>query len=58
MALWMMAFGGTIPFGSAWGGRVIDRLSPTPMLVIGGVVGLCLAWGANFVTLSGRVLAE
>jgi MFS family permease len=55
MALWMMAFGGTIPFGSAWGGRVIDRFSPTPMLVIGGVVGLGLAWAANFVTLSERV---
>ncbi len=59
MALWMMAFGGTIPFGSAWGGRVIDRFSPTPMLVVGGVVGLALAWIANFVSLSGgRVKAD
>ena len=48
MALWLMAFGGTIPFGSAWGGRVIDHWSPTPMLVFGGIIAVLLAAAARF----------
>ena len=52
MALWMMAFGGTVAFGGYWGGWVVDHYSPAPMLLIGAGTALGLAVAANFKTLS------
>lgn len=43
MALWLMGFGGTVPFGGMAGGWVIERYGMTPMFIIGSVVALVLA---------------
>jgi len=52
MALWMMGFGGTVPLGLLWFGKVADVLSAnghatattlTGVLVIGAVVALAMA---------------
>jgi predicted MFS family arabinose efflux permease len=42
MAVWLMAFGGTVPFGALIGGWVADRTSITAVVVTGGVVALAL----------------
>ena len=54
MALWMMSFGGTVAFGGYWGGWVVDRYSPAPMLLIGAGVAAVLAAAANLKQLSER----
>jgi MFS family permease len=58
MALWMMSFGGTVAFGGYWGGWVVDRFSPAPMLLIGAAFALGLAVVSNFKTLSEQMKAE
>ena len=42
MALWIMGFGGTVPFGGLAGGFLIERFGTSPLLVGGGVVALGL----------------
>ncbi|HUS21381.1 MAG TPA: hypothetical protein VMZ66_05130, partial [Aeromicrobium sp.] len=43
MALWIMAFGGVIPFGLQWGGWLAQRTSMTVVTTIGAAVLLVLA---------------
>lgn len=47
MALWIMGFGGTVPFGGLAGGWVIEQFGITPMIGIGAAVSLALAWWAD-----------
>ncbi|HWJ64706.1 MAG TPA: MFS transporter [Acidimicrobiales bacterium] len=47
MALWIMGFGGTVPFGGLAGGWVIEQLGITPMIGIGALISLGLAWWAD-----------
>ncbi len=44
MALWFMAFGGTVPFGAMWGGWAMDHWSVRGTLLIGAVWLVGLAW--------------
>ena len=43
MALWIMAFGGTVPVGNLLAGPVIEATSMTAVLVVGAVVAALLA---------------
>lgn len=54
LALWMMAFGGTIPLGAKVGGFVIDHWSPRPLLLGGAAVALVLGCFGDFVQRSER----
>jgi MFS family permease len=47
MALWFMAFGGTVPVGNLIFGPVIDGIGPRWVLGMGAVVALWLAWWCN-----------
>ena len=49
MAIWMMAFGGTVPVGVLLGGFVANHTSITVVLLIGAAWALLLAWYADFV---------
>jgi predicted MFS family arabinose efflux permease len=43
MALWIMGFGGTVPFGGLAGGWLMEQFGVSPVLVGGSVVALLLA---------------
>jgi MFS family permease len=43
MALWIMGFGGTVPFGGLAGGWIADHTSITTMVLIGCAVAVVLA---------------
>ena len=47
MALWMMAFGGTVPVGNLLAGPLIDATSVTTVVFPGAVIALGLAWWAD-----------
>lgn len=47
MALWAMAFGGTVPIGNLVAGPLIEATSVTTVVLPGAVVGLLLAWWAD-----------
>jgi predicted MFS family arabinose efflux permease len=47
MALWIMAFGGTVPVGVLAAGAVASWTSITAVLLAGAVVALVLAWYAD-----------
>ncbi len=47
MALWIMGFGGTVPFGGLAGGWAIEQVGITPVLIGGAVVALGLACYAD-----------
>ena len=47
MALWMMAFGGTVPVGNLVAGPLIDATSVTTVVFPGAVIALGLAWYAD-----------
>lgn len=47
MALWMMAFGGTVPVGNLVAGPLIDATSVTTIVFPGAVIALALAWYAD-----------
>lgn len=49
MALWIMGFGGTVPFGGLAGGVVIEHFGIMPMLIIGAITALALAYYADLV---------
>jgi MFS family permease len=55
MALWFMAFGGTIPIGAKLGGYGMDHWSTRGTLVCGAVVALVLAASADLVKRSAMV---
>ena len=52
MALWMMCFGGMVGVGGYFGGWVVDRFSPSWMLIVGGSTAALLAVLANLKALS------
>ena len=43
LALWIMGFGGTVPFGGLLGGWFAERTSITAMVLVGAAVALVLA---------------
>jgi MFS family permease len=47
MALWMMAFGGTVPVGNLVAGPLIDATSVTTVVFPGAIIALALAWYAD-----------
>ncbi len=47
MALWMMAFGGTVPVGNLIAGPIIDATSVTTVVFPGAMIALGLAWYAD-----------
>jgi MFS family permease len=47
MALWIMGFGGTVPFGGLAGGWVAEQAGITPMILTSTVMALVLAWWAD-----------
>jgi MFS family permease len=47
MALWIMAFGGSVPIGNLLAGPIIDATSATTVLLGGAVVALALAFYAR-----------
>ncbi|MCU1370595.1 MAG: arabinose efflux permease family protein [Ilumatobacteraceae bacterium] len=47
MALWIMGFGGMVPFGGIVGGIMIEQFGITPMIVVCSIVSLGLAWWAD-----------
>jgi MFS family permease len=44
MALWFMAFGGTVPLGNVIFGPLVDRWGARWLLVMGGLWAAVLAW--------------
>lgn len=44
MALWIMGFGGIVPFGGMAGGWVIEQFGITPMIGLSALVAVGLAW--------------
>jgi MFS family permease len=47
MAIWVMAFGGTVPIGALVAGPLIDATSITLVVLIGAAVAAALAWYAD-----------
>ena len=47
MALWMMAFGGTVPIGNLVAGPIIDATSVTTVVFPGAIIALALAWWSD-----------
>ncbi|MCU1497718.1 MAG: arabinose efflux permease family protein [Acidimicrobiales bacterium] len=50
MALWIMGFGGTVPFGGLIGGWAMEQVGITPVLVFGALVAVALAAYADLGT--------
>ncbi|NLD78128.1 MAG: MFS transporter [Acidimicrobiales bacterium] len=48
MALWIMGFGGTVPFGGLAGGALIEVAGIVPMVLVGAAVALLLAAVLDF----------
>jgi predicted MFS family arabinose efflux permease len=44
MAIWMMAFGGTVPVGVLAAGAIAEDMSITAVVLTGAIVALLLAW--------------
>ncbi len=57
MALWIMGFGGTVPFGGLLGGVAIEHFGIVPVLAVGALVALLLAWYADLQPVSPRAKA-
>ena len=47
MALWMMAFGGTVPLGNLVAGPLIDATSVTTVVLPGAIIAIALGWWAD-----------
>lgn len=47
MALWGMAFGGTVPMGNLVAGPLIEATSVTTVVFPGAIIALALAWWAD-----------
>jgi len=50
MALWGMAFGGTVPLGNLVAGPLINATSVTTVVFPGAIIALALAWWADLRT--------
>jgi predicted MFS family arabinose efflux permease len=50
MALWMMAFGGTVPLGNLVAGPLIDATSVTTVVFPGALLAIGLGWWADMRT--------
>jgi len=55
MAIWMMAFGGTVPLGVLAGGVIADVTSITAVVLAGAIVALLLAVYADLVAVGAPV---
>lgn len=58
MALWMMAFGGTVPLGNLIAGPIIDATSVTTVVFPGAVAAVALAWWADLQSRPGDSVPE
>ena len=58
MALWFMAFGGTVPIGNIIFGPLVDRYGTRWLLFIGAAWALVLAWWCNTRALDERYPAS
>ncbi|MFP5322700.1 MAG: MFS transporter [Acidimicrobiia bacterium] len=47
MALWMMAFGGTVPIGNLVAGPLIEATSVTTIVFPGAIIAVALGWWAD-----------
>ncbi len=47
MALWMMAFGGTVPIGNLVAGPLIEATSVTTVVFPGAIIAVALGWWAD-----------
>lgn len=47
LAVWMMAFGGTVPIGGLVAGAVVERTNVTVIVMVGAAVAAFLAWYAD-----------
>jgi len=47
MALWMMAFGGTVPLGNLVAGPLIEATSVTTVVFPGAIIAVALGWWAD-----------
>jgi MFS family permease len=47
LSLWFMAFGGTVPLGNMLFGPIMDSIGSRPVLLLGAVWSLLLAWWCN-----------
>ena len=47
MALWMMAFGGTVPIGNLVAGPLIEATSVTTVVLPGAIMAIALGWWAD-----------
>ncbi|MCD9622360.1 MFS transporter [Rhabdothermincola salaria] len=47
LAVWMMAFGGTVPIGGLVAGWVVERTDVTVIVMVGAVVAAFLVWFAD-----------
>jgi predicted MFS family arabinose efflux permease len=54
LALWFMAFGGTIPLGNLAFGPVIDAIGARPVLLVGAAWAGWLAWWCNVTATDAR----
>jgi MFS family permease len=54
MALWFMAFGGTVPLGNLVFGPVIDHFGARWVLIGGAIWALFLAWWCNIESVDAR----
>ena len=54
MALWFMAFGGTIPIGNAIFGPIMDAIGSRPVLYFGAAWAVVLAWWCNIEKLDAK----
>ena len=57
MALWVMAFGGTVPIGALIAGPITDRIGVTPVLLFGAAVSFGLVFYARLTVPPGVPLA-
>jgi MFS family permease len=54
LALWFMAFGGTVPIGNMAFGPVIDAIGPRPVLMLGAAWAAFLVWWCDIAALDRR----
>jgi MFS family permease len=54
LALWFMAFGGTVPLGNLIFGPVMDAVGARPVLLLGAAWALVLAWWCDIVRIDTR----
>lgn len=57
MALWIMGFGGTVPFGGLLGGWFIEQAGIVPMVLVGATVAVALALFLDFEPVPKRALS-